>query len=64
MVIGAVVPVIVPRMVSVVVRVWLPAVLRVVVAVKVWLPLSAPVKVVLAGRTAWASLEVKWTVPV
>src|SRR5437764_911526 len=43
---------------SVAVTVWLPAVLR--VALKEPAP---PVRVLLAGRTAWASLLLKWTVP-
>ena len=52
------VPVIELVAVSVAVIVWLPAVFS--VALKVPVPL---VSVLLAGRTAWPSLLVKWTVP-
>ena len=52
------VPVIELVTVSVAVIVWLPAVFR--VALKVPAPL---VRVLLAGRVAWPSLLVKWTVP-
>jgi hypothetical protein len=55
-------PVIVPMLVSVAVIDCSPAVLS--VALKVWTPASAPVKVWSAGRIAWASELVKWTVPV
>jgi hypothetical protein len=51
-------PVTAPLTVSVAVIVWLPAVLS--VALNVPAPL---VNVALAGRTAAASLLVKWTVP-
>ena len=52
------VPVIDPFTASVAVIVWLPAVFSVALKVPVSL-----VRVVLAGRIAWASLLVKWTVP-
>src|SRR6516162_7271377 len=51
-------PVIELLAVSVAVTVWLPAVFR--VALKLPTPL---VRVALAGRLAWPSLLVKWTVP-
>lgn len=56
--IGAEVPVIDDVTVSVAVIVWFPAVLS--VAENVPVPLTS---VEFAGRTAWPSLLVKWTVP-
>ena len=58
------VPLIPAVTVSVAVTVRLPADFSVTPPVKVWVPLSPAPKAKSFGRTACASLEVKWTVPV